>query len=146
MSDSVNRAENGGWVVVVEDDDDVRLVIQAMIEALAFRAIGFSSVTALQEWLASSGGVSPVAVIIGLDLRGGGTCLESLSLMQGSLPAGRIVSSGNVSHSVMIRFSDYGFDARLRKPYDLHELRQALETVIAKRWTTSSSENHRVEV
>jgi len=123
-------------VLVMDDDETVRVVLQSMLELLGHQAIvtgdGKEAVSLYRDRL-----VSPKPfdmVIVDLTIPGGMGGKETMDeLLKLDPQACVIVSSGYSTDPVMASYHDHGFSAAVTKPYVLQELASAIETARAER-------------
>lgn len=119
-------------VLVMDDEPMVREVLGEMLNMLGFIphfAESGDKALALFEQRITSG--NPFAFVI-LDLNlpggiGGEQIIEKLLAMDAATRA--IVTSGLLSNRALLHYADYGFSARLPKPYSIADLATAVETL-----------------
>ncbi len=124
-----------GRVLVVDDDEDVRDVAIAMIEALGYEAHGVrEGGQAIEAYrAAAAAGRAFDAVLVDLTIRGGMGGREAVEKLRAEFPAVRaIVSSGYSNDPVMSEFERHGFCDLVTKPYDLTRLGETLQRVLRR--------------
>jgi PAS domain S-box-containing protein len=119
-----------GRVLLMDDDAEVAEVAQDMLESLGYATqvapSGRDAIDMFRE--AESRGEPFDAVILDLTVpggMGGGEAVPHIKDVRPNVPC--IVTSGYADDSVLARFSDYGFDGVLPKPFAIPDLRRALE-------------------
>ena len=122
-------------ILVMEDEDMPRDLIQTMLEHLGYEvntAIeGHEAVDLYSEALEE--GRDYDAVILDLTVKVGMDGREAIRKLRYLNPEVRaIVSSGHSSEPIMNDYTDYGFCDVLKKPYDLEDLRAALGRVLGR--------------
>ncbi len=118
-----------GKILVMDDDEGVRLVAEQMLATLGFSTVAACDGNeALEYYLtAMESGESFDAVIIDLTIRGGMGGLETLNRLSDIDPDIKaIVSSGYSNSPVMASYRDYGFSGIIKKPYNMNELSECL--------------------
>ncbi len=123
-----------GRILVMDDDDAIRLALKSLLGIMGFETIvtsnGSEAITAFRAAHEAQAGFS--AVILDITVPGG---MGGVDTIQGLLdidPEARvIVSSGYATDPVMANFSDYGFKAVLPKPFKPENLSQVLGKVLA---------------
>ena len=123
-----------GKVLVVDDDDTVRLVVGRMLGQCGYEAEfaedGDKAIDLYKK--AKATGQPFDAVIIDLIIpagMGGKEAIKKLIEIDPDVRA--IVSSGYSDDPVMSNFKEYGFKDAMAKPYEIAELRQMLHKVIS---------------
>ncbi len=126
---TVNRPK----ILVMDDDPLVRKTLGLMLDVGGYDFLkakhGAEAIALYREHLDSD---SPVDVVImDLTVPGGMGGVEATKEILALDPAAKIiVASGYSNNRVMANFQDYGFSARVEKPYALQKLNQALEMVL----------------
>ncbi len=129
-------AEPGvGRVLVMDDEEVVREVIEAMLSTLGYEVVvvnhGAAAVAAYRD--AAEQGRPFAAVIMDLTVPGGMGGVEAMATLLELDPQVRgIVSSGFSDDPVMAEPARYGFSGVVGKPYRLAELSSALVRVLAE--------------
>lgn len=123
-----------GKVLVMDDDDTVRLVVGRMLGQCGYEAEfaedGDKAIDLYKK--AKETGQPFDAVIIDLIIpagMGGKEAIKKLIEIDPDIKA--IVSSGYSDDPVMSNFKEYGFKDAMAKPYEIADLRQMLHKVIA---------------
>ena len=111
-------------VLVVDDDDDVRNVILAMLVASGFEATAATGGVAMRDILATHG--APIDVIV-LDSAMPGEQGESLALYAKALRIPVIMISGSPD---CVKFAEEQGLQLLRKPFRMAQLRRAIEDAL----------------
>jgi PAS domain S-box-containing protein len=122
-------------LLVMDDDETVRMVLQSMLELLGHQAIltsnGREAVSLYREQFDSSAPFD--LVIVDLTIPGGMGGKETMDELRRTDPKVRvIVSSGYSNDPVMSSYRDHGFCAAVSKPYVLKELSTAIETALGE--------------
>ncbi|HPJ33759.1 MAG TPA: ATP-binding protein [Spirochaetota bacterium] len=123
-----------GKVLLLDDDDMIRMVGEELLGAFGFEVIsaatGEEAVRLFKDEYTKDGRLR--FAILDLTIRGGSGGLEAFKQMKKIDPDLKgIVSSGYSHDPVMSNFADYGFTAILKKPYNFDELRDTISKVIA---------------
>jgi CheY-like chemotaxis protein len=122
-------------ILVMEDEEKLRDLIQTMIEHLGYEvntaSDGEEAVQLYSEALETGRHYDTVildlTVKVGMD---GREAIEKLHYLNPDLLV--ILSSGNTSSTIMHDYASYGFCDTLKKPYDLEDLRAVLERVLGR--------------
>ncbi|MBI5204174.1 MAG: PAS domain S-box protein [Nitrospirae bacterium] len=131
----ISSASRGrGKVLVMDDDDTVRLVVGRMLGQCGYEAEfaedGDKAIDLYKK--AKETGQPFDAVIIDLIIpagMGGKEAIKKLIEIDPDIRA--IVSSGYSDDPVLSNFKEYGFKDAMAKPYEIAELRQILHKVIS---------------
>lgn len=121
--------QGDGTVLVIEDEQSVRTVIQGMLEAIGFNVVtaahGMEGVEVFQQCADDM-----VAVIIDLTMPGlsGWETYQALRRIRPDMTM--IVTSGYTKEIAMERFGTDRFDAYLQKPYNSDHLRELMHAVL----------------
>jgi two-component system, cell cycle sensor histidine kinase and response regulator CckA len=123
------RDERPARVLVVDDEDMIRVILVRMLERLGCIAVpcasGEEAVGVLRQAVDEGEGFA--IAITDLTMPGGMGGAETTKALLAIDPTLKVVvSSGYSDDPVMARFRDYGFVASVRKPYTLDALRQTL--------------------
>jgi len=122
-----------GKILVMDDDELIRNIAGDMIKALGHEVESAEHGTeAIEKYKAAMESGNPFDIVI-LDLTirggmGGRDTIERLIAINTDIKA--IVSSGFSGDSVISDYHNYGFSARLTKPYKLEELRGTLNNLL----------------
>jgi len=122
-----------GRILIMDDDESVRMVTFQMLAKL-----GFSSVTAsdgneaIVLYMAAMESGEPFdGIIIDLTIRGGMGGQETISRLLEIDPAIKaVVSSGYSNNPVIANFLDYGFIGTIRKPFSIRELSECMLKIV----------------
>jgi PAS domain S-box-containing protein len=132
--DSLSAMTGGGRVLVMDDEESIRLLVREMLRHLGYEvqcvAEGKEALERYQEAYHSH---QPFNAVI-LDLTvpgglGGKDTIEQLRQFDPQVKA--IVSSGYSNDPVLSRYSTFGFHGVVAKPFRLAELSQVLHQIIA---------------
>jgi PAS domain S-box-containing protein len=123
-------ARGKGRVLVMDDEEIVRIIAKESLEELGYQAEctenGFEAIQLYRK--RKEEGTPFIAVIMDLTIPGGIGGKEAInSLIQIDPKVRAIVSSGYASDPVMANYREYGFSAVLSKPYRLQEVSTALQ-------------------
>jgi PAS domain S-box-containing protein len=121
-------------VLLMDDDQMVRQVAGRMLQWLGYDVVttedGAEAITSYRE--ASDRGKPFQVVIMDLTIPGGMGGEEAIRQLRAFAPDVRaIVSSGYFNDPIMANYHEYGFDGIIAKPYQLDNLRAALELVLS---------------
>jgi len=121
-----------GRILVMDDEQTVRLVLQEMLRFLgydpAFTVDGEEAIDTYKTAMAE--GTPFDAVIMDLTIPGGMGGLEAIGRLREIDPHVRaIVSSGYASDAVVADFRKHGFSGVLSKPYQMEALSELLSTL-----------------
>jgi two-component system, cell cycle sensor histidine kinase and response regulator CckA len=122
-------------ILVMDDDQAVRLVLEKMLHLLGHSVIlageGREAIHIYRERFDTTDPIE--LVIVDLTIPGGLGGKETMVQLRQIDPAIRaIVSSGYSNDPVMASFKEYGFCASVNKPYLLQELQAAIETALTE--------------
>ena len=123
-----------GKILVMDDDEGVRLVAEQMLSTLGFTTVAACDGKEALEFYqtAMESGESFDVVIIDLTIRGGMGGLETLNRLSDIDPDIKaIVSSGYSNSPVMASYEDYGFSGIIKKPYNMNELSECLFRILS---------------
>jgi len=118
--------------------DDEQVIVDMTREVLKFLdydvMFALDGLTAIDLYKQEKAAGVPFDIVI-LDLSighglGGRETIDQLRTFDPAVKA--IVSSGYINDPVVENFSQYGFCARLTKPYNIKDLKNLLETVMKK--------------
>jgi PAS domain S-box-containing protein len=132
------RPEEGigqGRVLVLDDEDAIRLVVSKMLRSLGYEpetaSEGHEAIARYEE--ARAAGRPFDTVIVDLTIPGGIGGKDVLrELMRIDPDVKAIVASGYADDAAMARFREHGFKAMVAKPFTLGELRHALADVLVR--------------
>ena len=123
----------GRRVLVMDDDDTIRIVVQRMLERLGYEAEGCAhGEEALARYTRAQQAARPFDAVI-LDLTvpghlGGAQVMPRLLGLDPGVVA--IVASGYADADILARHQEHGFSGRLLKPFDLRALGHELARVL----------------
>ncbi len=123
-----------GRILLMDDEDLVRMVAARMIESLGYEVDCVESgEEAFEEYSSALKNGTPYdAVILDLTVRGGMGGRETIKRMSElGRPVRAIVSSGFSEDAILSNYRDYGFTATLPKPYKVEELSDILGNVLS---------------
>jgi PAS domain S-box-containing protein len=125
--------KGAGRILVMDDDDGVRLVLESIVENLGYQPVatvdGEQTIACYRESLAENRPFD--AVIMDLTIpggMGGQEALEHLLVLDPGVRA--IVVSGYSNNPVLAHYRDYGFKGRVSKPFRAQELGIVLSQVL----------------
>lgn len=122
-------------VLVMDDEEDIRELTQAILEELGYTVEAAKNVTEAVDLFRKrkEEGTPFSAVILDLTIPGGGGGKEAIEKLRRIAPDIKaVVSSGYSTDPIMANYRDYGFSAVLVKPYrpqDLDKVLQELHTI-----------------
>ncbi len=128
-----NRDSYKGKVLVMDDQEVIRMLLSVMLVAFGYEAHLISNgEDAIASYRKAKESGNPFdAVIIDLNIPGGMDGRETIrKLLEIDPDVKAIVSSGLTDDPAMINHRSYGFRGALQKPYTINELRQVLQEVI----------------
>ena len=133
LPEAAARLATGGRILVLDDDEQIRNVVEAMLKRMGFEAAltsdGHQTVAAFAAAVEASDPFR--AVIVDLTIpggMGGEEVLPELRRIDSSVPV--IVASGYSHSGVMAAYRDHGFNGCLAKPYDNLQLARVLADVL----------------
>jgi two-component system cell cycle sensor histidine kinase/response regulator CckA len=129
----VSSSGRRGRILIMDDEDLVRNVAQALVKVLGNEVeIVENGEGAINKYMSARASGKPFdIVILDLTIRGGLGGLETVGRLLEIDPGVRaIVSSGYSDNAVVADYQNYGFKARLNKPYKLEELRNTLNALL----------------
>ena len=121
-------------ILVMDDDRKIRNVVERFLKSLGYEAVTASNGSeAVERYRIEQAAGAPFhAVIMDLTIQGGMGGKEAMERLLEIDPAvTAIVSSGYSNDPVMANYREYGFQAVLTKPYQLHDLEQVVRRVVA---------------
>ncbi|MFZ2196404.1 MAG: PAS domain S-box protein [Thermodesulfovibrionales bacterium] len=129
----VSSSGRRGRVLIMDDEELVRNVAQALVKVLGNEVeVVENGEAAVNKYISARASGKPFdIVILDLTIRGGLGGLETVGRLLEIDPGVRaIVSSGYSDNAVVADYQNYGFKARLNKPYKLEELRNTLNALL----------------
>ena len=138
---TIPAAEDSWWsappgparILVMDDDRKIRTVVERFLKSAGYEAVAVGTGEAAVERYRKEreAGATFDAVIMDLTVQGGMGGKEAMERLLEIDPAvTAIVSSGYSNDPVMANYRDYGFQAVLAKPYQLHDLEQVLRRIV----------------
>lgn len=129
-----NSPRRAGLVLVMDDEQMVRDVVEAMLQHLGFEVLsavdGEQAIAVYRDCLDE--GRRPDLVIMDLTIPGGmGGERAAQALLDLDPTAKIIVASGYSSNQVLEQYRDHGFCAIASKPFQIQELSETISTVLA---------------
>lgn len=131
--DRFSQAYGEGKVLLMDDEEGVRVVIARMLEQGGYAVdLAGDGDAAIEMYRAAMKSGKPYdAVILDLVVSGGPDGKETVRRLIEIDPGVRaIAASGNYNDPAMARFGDYGFKEALAKPFLVSELNRVLGKVI----------------
>jgi DNA-binding NtrC family response regulator len=123
-----NRKEK---VLIVEDDDSFRTVLQLMVKEIGYGVVEATNGVLGLEALARDGCSIVAAIVdINMPIMNGMQLLEKIDAIRRDLPV--IMSSGNHSPDLKATFANHGMCNFLTKPYTFNSLKETLTGAIAQ--------------
>ena len=135
-TEPVKPARGQGRVLVMDDDEMVRKVLNEMLSHLGYEAdFAIDGSKAIEKFIKARESGRPFDAMI-LDLTvpanlGGKETMGKFLEIDPQVKA--IVSSGYSDDPIMAEFQKYGFSGVITKPYRVAELSKILQRVITKR-------------
>jgi nitrogen-specific signal transduction histidine kinase/CheY-like chemotaxis protein len=121
-------------ILVMDDDRKIRNIVERFLKSIGYEAVTTSNGSDAVELyrMEREAGAPFDAVIMDLTVPGGMGGKEAMEQLLEIDPAvSAIVSSGYSNDPVMANYREYGFQAVLSKPYQLHDLEQVVRRVVA---------------
>lgn len=122
-----------GRVLVMDDEEILREVVRDMLRVLGYEVeTGKDGFEAIERFRAAKESGQPFdIVILDLTVRGGMGAKGAISKLLELDPSVKaIVSSGYSDDRVLSGFREYGFVGALRKPYQMSELSEVIQTAM----------------
>ena len=122
-----------GRILVMDDQDDIRVVLAEMLTELGYEphssADGDEAIRLFEE--ARTAGTPFDAVVMDLTVPGGLGGVETVARLRQLDPNLKaVVSSGYSSDPVMSEYRDHGFSGAITKPFGLERLSAVMHTVL----------------
>jgi CheY-like chemotaxis protein len=120
-------------ILVMDDDRKIRNIVERFLKSIGYEAVTASNGSdAVERYRMEREAGAPFnAVIMDLTVQGGMGGKEAMERLLEIDPAvTAIVSSGYSNDPVMANYREYGFQAVLTKPYQLHDLEQVVRRVV----------------
>ncbi len=126
-------ATSSGSVLVMDDEEIVRSVVDSMLKKLGYEVLltadGLEAVTLYETLLAGQN--KPDVVLMDLTVPGGMGGRKAAELILKKDPSAKIiVSSGYSNEDILLHYKDFGFQGVASKPYDLTELSRVIAEVM----------------
>jgi PAS domain S-box-containing protein len=131
--DEIQLAAGKGKVLIMDDEEGIREVLQALLEHIGYTSRhARDGAEAVEMYVEAIEGRQPFDVIIlDLTIPGGMGGKETMAKMLEVDPDVKaIVSSGYSNNPVMANYRSYGFKGIVPKPYRIEELSQVLHNVL----------------
>jgi two-component system cell cycle sensor histidine kinase/response regulator CckA len=128
-----NIVRGQGKILVLEDDEVVIRVCKELLNMLGYEAdIVETGEEAIRKYEIAMKSPSPYdMVILDLTIRGGMGGKETITKLKTIDPnVIGIVSSGYSEDPIVANFQQYGFMARLTKPYNIEEMSKTLHKML----------------
>ncbi|MDX9721863.1 MAG: ATP-binding protein [Myxococcota bacterium] len=128
--------QRGGRVLVMDDDEQVRRILIRLLERIGFTPDGVADGEAMLEaWAKAKQEERPYRLcFVDLTVPGGlGGKEAQQRLLEAHPEAISIVVSGYCNDAVLAQPTDFGFHARVLKPFTRAELEQAIAEALAER-------------
>jgi PAS domain S-box-containing protein len=124
--------DDRGVVLIIDDESIVREVAASMIEALGFEVLSAASgQEGIDVFAAHANDISLVIVDMNMPGVDGIAVCRAVRGIRASVPV--VLSSGFGEEETATHIRESGFAGFLRKPFDLHGLREVVEDARAKR-------------
>jgi CheY-like chemotaxis protein len=121
--------QGSGTILLVEDEEQVKLVAEAMLEALGFTVIEASNgKEALELYQKNAADINLVITDIGMPVMDGYQLFRELKALRPELPI--IISSGFGDTVVASRIASEDIVDSISKPYSFDRLRDVLKSVM----------------
>jgi CheY-like chemotaxis protein len=121
--------QGSGTILLVEDEDQVRLIAKALINILGFTVIEASNgKEALDLYQQNSADITIVVTDMGMPIMNGSELFRELKKIRPELPI--IISSGFGEVDVSSKIPCADFAGLIGKPYSFDQLREVLKSVV----------------
>ena len=120
-------------VMVMDDDDTIRLILPEMLEHLGFEVTAVpDSASAVAAYQAAKQAGTPYALtVLDLTIPGGKGGMETLAeLRQFDPEVVAVISTGYADDPIVTNFSEHGFAGSIAKPYSMERLAEMVRTVL----------------
>ena len=118
-----------GTVLLVEDEDEVIFVAEAMLEELGFKVIkALNGMEALDQFQQNVSDITLVVTDIGMPVMDGYALIGELKKLCATLPI--IITSGFGAKDITTRISPEHIAGMVSKPYNIDQLREVLKKVV----------------
>ncbi|MDD2899748.1 MAG: response regulator [Desulfuromonadaceae bacterium] len=135
-TESLQQTDPGAWrgngtILLVEDEQQVKLVGKAMLQALGFTVIeAVNGEEALEQYRKNSADITIVVTDIGMPIMDGYELIHELKNLTPKLPI--IISSGFGDTEVASRIARENIAGLICKPYNFLELREVVKSVAGR--------------
>ena len=123
----------GSSILVMDDEEIIRDIASAILTYLGYKVTtcaGGEKAVELYK-ISMEAGIPFFAVIMDLTIPGGLGGKEAAEQILTLFPKAQlIVSSGYSNDSIMSSYKEYGFSGAITKPYNIHELKQVLSSLL----------------
>jgi CheY-like chemotaxis protein len=124
-SEADPRAARGETVLLIDDEPEVRLALEAMLQVEGFDVVTAASGDAgLAQFAEAAGAIGLVLLDLSMPEMDGEEVLRRLRARDATVPV--VVMSGHAAEKVMARFQAFAAVRFLQKPFTLASLQQAL--------------------
>lgn len=121
-----------GTILIVDDDENIRLVTSAMVEGMGFNAMSArGGLEALDLYHRHQDEITGVLMDLGMPEMDGGECCRELLNMDPTVKI--ILASGYHERDTVARFAERGLTGFIQKPYSQAALKTVLETALRSR-------------
>jgi nitrogen-specific signal transduction histidine kinase/CheY-like chemotaxis protein len=120
-------------VMIMDDDETIRLILPEMLEHLGFDVTAVpDSTSALSAYRTAKEAGSPYALtILDLTIPGGKGGMETLSELKHVDPdVVAVISTGYADDPIVTNFAEHGFAGAIAKPYSMDRLSEMLGTIL----------------
>ena len=121
--------KGSGTILVVDDEDDVRMASQLILEEIGFRVItahdGWAGLAAFQKHLQE---ITLVLLDLTMPHMNGQELLKEIRHLNQVIPV--ILSSGYTEDDALKRFSETGINGFIQKPYQVEALIDKIRQVV----------------
>jgi CheY-like chemotaxis protein len=135
-SRAVIRVEKSARVLVMDDEESIRAIAGTILQRIGLDPVVVADGgDAVREFSVAQHEGRPFELVV-LDLTipggmGGKEAMELIRKLDADVPA--IVSSGYSSDPVLANFEAYGFQAIVPKPYEISQLTEVIDRLLASR-------------
>ncbi|MFZ2956523.1 MAG: response regulator [Candidatus Ozemobacteraceae bacterium] len=124
--------QGSGTILLAEDEEQIMTIVTMMLTRLGFKVIGASSgKEALELYQKNAAGITLVLTDIGMPVMDGYELFRELKKLDSDLPI--IISSGGGDAVVTSGITHENIAGLVNKPYDFHQLRDVLKSVVLDR-------------
>ena len=135
LADSEALTKGKGKILVMDDEEMIRDLAGAILTHLGYDAeFAENGEQAIAQYEKAKATDKPFdAVLMDLTIRGGMGGQEAVAILRSMDPTVRAIVSSGYSHDpVMAEYRNYGFVGVLSKPYQIEELSEVLQRVLAR--------------